>query len=599
MKFLLAEEDKIKDNYLAERDDQEVDIEKVVDDIINELDSLTTEKVLSILNTSTRNDIDTSSSMFILPNGKILSVADILITNNIDDMFDDIHDSISYALVYNLAKQMNAEESFVDILDDTYIDRKLDSIMSILTYDLGWARINCGTTLKEDRFYCVLPNYMNSTQYHTLQNWLEWGYDTGKQKVLVFVSSYEDSNWYSFSDNLPEDIIKKIKRYYSSGKLYENRNELKENMDITNEVQRAVDNVMKNKSKYKNQDDLESAIYSAIANCFSGMHGVTRTTSDMIDDVYEKELERVGLNTMNENVDTFNDFEDEFYFYFKEIEKILSTINGDVDEPEGEVTENRLHLTFYSNVDKNVKYNYPKEVEKLLIDYFETETRFNQWVEVYVTPADKFFYSIPNSELESYTISITARDNGYEPYKNNKTKSRVIESNELADRAKKHKKKSKGMGWHMAVNAGDVEKGIEVFNNSTSNTISGSGEAVAMGEAIEKHLYYYDGPIYYRGNKISISSDIYTTAKSFEEAARNILFKAAKGDEELYHYDIVDDKIKQMPDGKLERPKCQQCGYEINDNGDCPVCDYGEDDLLESLSDLEALWQLRLEEDNL
>jgi hypothetical protein len=150
------------------------------------------------------------------------------------------------------------------------------------------------------------------------------------------------------------------------------------------------------------------------------------------------------------------------------------------------------------------------------------------------------------------------------------------------------------MGWHMAVNAGDVEKGIEVFNNSTSlGAISSGGEGTAMGEDVENATYYYDGPIYYRGNKISISSNIYTTAKSFGEASRNILFKAAKGDKELWHYDIVDDEIKQMPNGKLERPKCQQCGYEINDNGDCPVCDYGEDDLLESLSDLEALWTLR------
>jgi hypothetical protein len=171
----------------------------------------------------------------------------------------------------------------------------------------------------------------------------------------------------------------------------------------------------------------------------------------------------------------------------------------------------------------------------------------------------------------------------------------IKESNELEQRAKKHKKKSKGMGWHMSMNAGDVEKGIEVFNNSTSlgSGSSGAGEGTPMGEDLEKHLYYYDGPVYYRGNKISTSSNIYTTAKSFGEAARNILFKAVKGDKELWHYDIVDDEIKQMPNGKLERPKCQQCGYEINDNGDCPVCDYGEDDLLESLSDLEALWTLR------
>ena len=53
--------------------------------------------------------------------------------------------------------------------------------------------------------------------------------------------------------------------------------------------------------------------------------------------------------------------------------------------------------------------------------------------------------------------------------------------------------------------------------------------------------------------------------------------------------------IKEIPKEETPqiRPKCQRCGYEINDIGDCPVCDYGEDDLLESLSDLEALWTLK------
>ena len=171
----------------------------------------------------------------------------------------------------------------------------------------------------------------------------------------------------------------------------------------------------------------------------------------------------------------------------------------------------------------------------------------------------------------------------------------VDESNELEQRAKKHKKKSKGMGWHMSMNAGDVEKGIEIFNNSTSLGTS-SGEGTAMGEAVESNTYYYNGPIYYRGHKIAEKSDIYTTAKSLNVAIRNVLYKASQGDRDnLYQYDIVDQLVKEIPKEETPkiRPKCQMCGYEINDIGDCPVCDYGEDDLLESLSDLEALWTLK------
>lgn len=176
-----------------------------------------------------------------------------------------------------------------------------------------------------------------------------------------------------------------------------------------------------------------------------------------------------------------------------------------------------------------------------------------------------------------------------------------MKENELEQRAKKHKKKSKGMGWHMSMNAGDVEKGIEVFNNSTATT--STGEGTSMGEAIDTNTYHYAGPIYYDGMKIVSKSDIYTSAPSISVAARNILYKAAHGDKELYHYDIVDEQIEMIFSGSREeqpttpKEKCFRCGYTLNDMGECPVCDYGEDDLLESLSDLEALWKLSNFED--
>ena len=719
---------------------QEVDIEKVADDIINELDSLTTEKVLSILNTSTRHDIDTSSSMFILPNGDILSVADALTTNSIDDMFDDIHDSIGYVLVYNLAKQMNVEESFMDILDDTYIDRKLDSIMSILTYDLGWARINCGTTLKEDRFYCVLPNHMKSTQYHTLQNWLEWGYDTGKQKVLVFASSYEDGNWYSFSDNFPEDIIKKIKRYYSSGRLYENVNNkdllsfIYENAPLQKEPYwwstfilpdgRFVDILSLGGEDYGEHEDFYGWLYDngyksyeqdivdgigciklnvtyPYATCPSSIRptpqqlralekwldGISDTSDFQIqgcEDNTRKMLHPVAIvtndykiydldvtsprdiikaiqksyssgilenrNELKENMDDFS---------INELSKMTNPNKGDratiVDNEDrewnfvanywskqgyypGMVWEGQNGNPWMSSFGTSlgaIKSEFPRGVKKVTINNLNEEFVYELVPgELYhfihnnkilygtfkrKTPAWLFFdvegeevlvkpwtsVATTTEELEELIglVNKMERDtkipsqvpNRFTRVPNQHNKP-MGESNELADRAKKHKKKSKGMGWHMAVNAGDVEKGIEVFNNSTSlGSGTSGGECTAMGEALDQTTYYYDGPVYYDGRKILEKSDIYTTAKSLNIAIRNTLFKAAKGDREnLYHYDIVDHLVREVPKNETPkvRPKCQTCGYELNDIGDCPVCDYGEDDLLESLSSLEALWEL-------
>ena len=262
-------------------------------------------------------------------------------------------------------------------------------------------------------------------------------------------------------------------------------NGLNESMDITNEVQRAVDNVMKNKDRYRNQDALEDAIYSSIWEFFQGWQFIDRDRNEVVNDIFMKELKRVGLNTLDED-------------------------------------------------------------------------------------------RVPNQHEKP-----------------------MGESNELEQRAKKHRKKSKGMGWHMAVNAGDVEKGIEVFNRAASADMgSSSGDGTAMGESVEYKTYMYEGPVYWMGHKIAESSSLVTKATSHNAAVRNILYQAANGDSDLRHYDIVDHLVVEVPEEKKhtviskKRDKCQVCGYELNDIGDCPVCDYGEDDLLESLSDLEALWQL-------
>lgn len=130
-----------------------------------------------------------------------------------------------------------------------------------------------------------------------------------------------------------------------------------------------------------------------------------------------------------------------------------------------------------------------------------------------------------------------------------------------------------------------------------------------LEEAPETKKYSYTGPIYHLGNKIAEKSRMFTMAKSFAQAKNNFVYKAANGDI-VGHYNIVDEFVKEVPkvtlddkstiEEKPETTKCEICGYELNPMGDCPVCDYGEDDLFESIpvdSNLDALSQLnRMEE---
>lgn len=64
----------------------------------------------------------------------------------------------------------------------------------------------------------------------------------------------------------------------------------------------------------------------------------------------------------------------------------------------------------------------------------------------------------------------------------------IKESNELETRSKKHKKKQKGLSPFSYLNpdAGNVEKGIEVFNNSTFTPDGGS--IGGMGESLSEEL---------------------------------------------------------------------------------------------------------------
>ena len=183
------------------------------EDVQKEFEKMSSDDIINLLGITNSSGIDMNSPMFILPNGTILSVNKVAKSIGID-LYDSKHSDIIYVILYAIAKKLGVDYDN----DDPYYE---EQNLNRLTYELDWVRINCGTTWLESRFYCVLPNHMTSSQYHSLEKWLEWGYDNHEEEVLVFVSSYEDHQTYQFNDNFPEDIIKKIKRYYSSGRLYE------------------------------------------------------------------------------------------------------------------------------------------------------------------------------------------------------------------------------------------------------------------------------------------------------------------------------------------------------------------------------------------
>ena len=86
--------------------------------------------------------------------------------------------------------------------------------------NFGYIRMNSGTTTDFNAYIEFLEDKPTSEQYDGIENWLYYVLNSGVKEVEINVPDSKSIR-YSLVDYLPEDIIKKIKRYYSSGTLYE------------------------------------------------------------------------------------------------------------------------------------------------------------------------------------------------------------------------------------------------------------------------------------------------------------------------------------------------------------------------------------------
>ena len=128
--------------------------------------------------------------------------------------------------------------------------------------------------------------------------------------------------------------------------------------------------------------------------------------------------------------------------------------------------------------------------------------------------------------------------------------------------------------------------------NRISNDISLTDSfSILYGESISNNntqkTYYYIGPVYRFGKIIdNIDDPIYTTAVSKAKAVNNFKSKLKKKNKLAQTAAISIDERNVMEvnserDWGVDENRCSICGTKLNPLGECPVCDFGELDLLD------------------
>lgn len=94
------------------------------------------------------------------------------------------------------------------------------------------------------------------------------------------------------------------------------------------------------------------------------------------------------------------------------------------------------------------------------------------------------------------------------------------------------------------------------------------------------NTYVYEGPLFRYGRLVDDKLHKETQAVSEGKAYANLLFRLGPG------ADILKQHIRKV-ESEIDFPEetcyntCEYCGTRLTDGGDCPVCDFGETDLLD------------------
>lgn len=108
----------------------------------------------------------------------------------------------------------------------------------------------------------------------------------------------------------------------------------------------------------------------------------------------------------------------------------------------------------------------------------------------------------------------------------------------------------------------------------------------ALSESSDGALYVYDGPLYTWGIKILDKWTDKTKAVSAKKALNNLTYKARKAFD-LSAVELVPENLEKVEDEKTfttpnqNIKKCPKCGNPLTTNGECPLCDLGDESVLD------------------
>lgn len=209
-------EKRIEELGIKDNETDESVTELSIEEIMEIIRSMSEQEIIQTSEVITENRLYNSGAEFVLPSGKIISI----IANG-----GTVHKDVLCLIINNIIDKKYPYGWYCEGKED---GRLYETAIDFFTDELGWLRVNWGDTEIEDRFYCVLPDCHNSKltskQYTQLEDFIQTQYDfTTSSSILVFGGSNgRQYKRYYFNDYFPEEIIKLIKRYYSSGTLYEN-----------------------------------------------------------------------------------------------------------------------------------------------------------------------------------------------------------------------------------------------------------------------------------------------------------------------------------------------------------------------------------------
>lgn len=156
------------------------------------------------------NNIIMNRAMFVAPNGEIVAAKSNKGT----------HERLPEDLIY-IVSGIDEEPT-----DPFYFEQVTYDLLRDLTRLKGWIRLNGGSNAVEERCYAVLTDWNEgrptNTQLYVFEDFVNMAYDNNKEYVIVFFGEGgAEAKTFYFNQYMPEDVMRIVKRYYTSGRIYE------------------------------------------------------------------------------------------------------------------------------------------------------------------------------------------------------------------------------------------------------------------------------------------------------------------------------------------------------------------------------------------